>query len=368
MPPASDTSKSVDIVRIKLNRNDVYGHIPSAQYDNVKFETLWQEISKPLVNLGIPQQDIDELKEASLSFEEESYIDKLKELKEQEDDLFEKLKDVERKVDNVEEKIAKLQKPVETETLNFSNVNQLAKFDFTGKIDGLCKRFQDGTRDWFFERLSSWFNDEESRVMILTAGPGVGKSVLSAKACERYKKRGELASYHFCDYRNSDYSNPHRILQSLASQLCDNVVGFRDKLAEALRREHSRDSLSEAFRVLLKDPLHALEKREPMLIVVDALDESKTNDKCEFLELISDEFPELPQWIKILISTRPELQVRKKLQHFKPLEISPDDDNHNLDLGHFIRHCLPNPAERNVSLLSKKCEGSFLMLISSCMS
>ena len=196
--------------------------------------------------------------------------------------------------------------------------------------------------------------------MILTAGPGVGKSVLSAKACELYKQRGELASYHFCDYRNSDYSNPHRILQSLASQMCDNVAGFRDKLAEVLHREHSRDSLSEAFRVLLKDPLHALGKREPMLIVVDALDESKTNDKCEFLELISDEFPELPQWIKILILTRPELQVRKKLQHFKPFEIGPDDDNHNLDLGHFIRHCLPNLGERNVSLLCKKCEGSFL--------
>jgi hypothetical protein len=196
--------------------------------------------------------------------------------------------------------------------------------------------------------------------MILTAGPGVGKSVLSAKACELYKQRGALASYHFCDYRNSDYSNPHRILQSLASQMCDNFVGFRDKLAEVLLREHSRDSLSEAFRVLLKDPLHALGKREPMLIVVDALDESKTNDKCEFLELISDEFPELPQWIKILILTRPELQVRKKLQHFKPFEIGPDDDNHNLDLGHFIRHCLPNLGERNVSLLCKKCEGSFL--------
>ncbi|CAB4015152.1 Hypothetical predicted protein [Paramuricea clavata] len=199
MPPASDTSISANILRIKLYRNDVYGHISSAQYDNVKFETLWQDISKPLVKLGIPQQDIDELKEAPLSSEEESYIDKLKEWKEEEDDLLEKLKDVETKVDNVEEKIAKLQKTVETETLNLSNVNQLAKFDFTGKIDGLCKKFQDGTRDWFFEKLSSWFSDEESRVMILTAGPGVGKSVLSAKACELYKQRGELASYHFCD-------------------------------------------------------------------------------------------------------------------------------------------------------------------------
>ena len=208
--------------------------------------------------------------------------------------------------------------------------------------------------------MSSWFGDEDSRVMILTAGPGVGKSVLSAKVCDAYKTSGRLAAYHFCDFRNSDSRNPNRILQSLASHMCDSVEGFRDKLSEVLRREHSRDSMSDAFRVLLNDPLHALHSREPMLIVIDALDESKTDDKSEFLELISDEFAELPEWIKILISSRPELQVRKKLERSNPLEILPDDHNHNLDLKHFILHCLSDLSEDNVSSLISKCEGSFL--------
>ncbi len=86
----------------------------------------------------------------------------------------------------------------------------------------------------------------------------------------------------FCDFRNSDSRNPNRILQSLASQMCDNVEGFHDELTKSLRRDHSRDSLSDAFRVLLNDPLHALDRHEPMLIVVDALDESKTDEKSEF--------------------------------------------------------------------------------------
>jgi hypothetical protein len=97
-----------------------------------------------------------------------------------------------------------------------------------------------------------------------------------------------------------------------------------------------------------------------MLIVVDALDESKTEDKSEFLELISEEFPELPEWIKIFITSRPELQVRKKLQHLNPVEILPDDQHHNLDLEHFIHHCLPNMNQGDVSSLISKCEGSFL--------
>ncbi len=351
LPPASDTSISARILRIKILRNEVYGHIPSAQLDDTKFETLWQEISKPAVNLGIPQQDIDELKKAPLTPEEESYVEKLKEWKELEDDLFSKLHDLQGEFSQLRTVV---------ENVNPSQTDRLAKFDSTGKIKNLCEKFQHGTRQWFFDKLLSWFRDEESNVMLLTAGPGVGKSVLSAKVCELYQQRGQLAAYHFCDFRTSDYRDPHRILQSLSSQMCDNVEGFRDKLTEVLRREHSRDLLSDAFRVLLNDPLHALDRREPMLIVVDALDESKTAIKSEFLELISSEFSNLPKWIKIFISSRPELQVRRKLEHLNPLEILPDDHQHNLDLKHFIQCCLQIISEYNVETLSLKCEGSFL--------
>ena len=326
MPPTGDTSISADIVRIKIFRNQVYAHIASPQLDDTTFETLWQEISKPLVNLGIPQQDIDEAKVAPLSPEEEFYIEKLKQWKELEDDIS----------------------------------NLMAKFNFTGKIERLCNKFQRGTRKWFFDKLSSWFDNEQSRVMILTAGPGVGKSVLSAKVCELYKERGQLAACHFCDFKKDESRNPHRILQSLASQMCDNIEGFCDKLTEVFRREHSRVSLPDAYRVLLNEPLHALDRHKPVLIVVDALDESKTESKSDFLELISEEFLELPRWVKILITSRPELQVRKKLQHFNPVEILPDNRHHTNDLKHFFQQCLPDLNEGTVNSLISKCEGSFL--------
>ena len=79
MPPAGDTSKSADVVRIKLFRNEVCGHTARAQLNNAKFETLWQEGSKPLIRLGIPQKDIDEIKVAPLSPKEECYVEKLME-------------------------------------------------------------------------------------------------------------------------------------------------------------------------------------------------------------------------------------------------------------------------------------------------
>ena len=64
MPPAGDTSESADIVRIKLFRNNNYAQISETQLDDETFEKLWQEISQTLLRLGVPQQDIDEIKVA----------------------------------------------------------------------------------------------------------------------------------------------------------------------------------------------------------------------------------------------------------------------------------------------------------------
>ena len=358
MPPPSDTSVSAEILRIKMIRNEVYGHISKAQLDDTEFETLWQQISQPLINLGIRQQDIDELKQTALSPEEESYIEKLREWKELEDTLSSKLDDIERDVGKLREEIVnsrKIEKNAKT-----SEINKLAKFFFKRKIEELSKRFHSDTRKWFLDDFKKWLNDNESRVMILTAGPGVGKSVLSAKICELYEESRQLAACHFCDFRTSDSRDPHMILPSLASQMCDNVDGFRAKLTETLSREHSRNSLSDTFRVLLNDPLQALDRTKPMLIVVDALDESKTPIKSELLDLISDQFSQLPKWIKIFISSRPELEVRGKLEHLNPVEIRPDDDKHNLDLQEFIKYYLSSVSETDIESLVSKCQGSFL--------
>ena len=354
MPPDSDTSKSANILRIKMLRNEVYGHIPRAQCDDMTFQKLWQEISQPLLKLGISQQDIDSIKLAPLSPEEESYVKTLKEWKIAEDCLLEKLDEMDKKIESLGCKFMK------RETSNLSNVDKLAKFDFKGKIEVLSEKFLLGTRQWFFNILSRWFSDKESKVMILTAGPGIGKSVLAAKVCELYRQSGQLAGCHFCDYRNTNCAKASSILQSLASQMCDTVVGFREKLTEILEREHSRDSLSDANFLLLNQPLHSLGRCEPMLIVVDALDETATGDKSEFLELISDEFLQLPKWIKILITSRPELPVRKKLEHFKPLEIRADSDWHMNDVQYFIRESLPNVNRDIISKLIGECNGSFL--------
>ena len=368
LPPDSDTSIADNIARIKFYRNEVYGHITTTEIDDDEFEKLWEKISKALIIFGISSSEIDELKEAPLSPEEDDYIQELKEWYKKEVELKKMVLDGNADVKVILTKVCKLEESQEVlmhklRDLEYvSEVDELGKCNFTGKIESLNEKFLPGTRQWLFDKLTIWFTskDSNSRVMILTADPGFGKSVFAAEVCKMYA--GQLAACHFCQYNQTDCRNPRMIIESLASIMCDNVSGFKAKLSDLLKRRHSKETLSDAFRVFINDPLHALEDREPMLLVIDALDESEVEGKSKFLELISDEFPKLPSWIKILITTRPELPVQEKLEHLNPVQIAFYDEKNTEDLLMYLQECLSPICDddRLLKSLAWECRGSFL--------
>ncbi|XP_046858463.1 uncharacterized protein LOC124451912 [Xenia sp. Carnegie-2017] len=387
LPSFSDTSVSANIARIKFYRNKVYGHITTTSVNDTEFEHLWIEISKALVGLGIQQTEIDEVKKAPLSPDEINYILMLKEWYKKEEqliDVTEKTKEdvkvinrnvveIATKVTNINEDVKKTKAELAglktmLQDKTYSVVENLGKCNFNGLIKDLNKKYLPGTRQWLFEKLDTWFNDKSedaSNVMILIAGPGVGKSVFAAEVCRRYSEKKKLAACHFCRYNRSDYRNPRKLIESLASSMCDTISNFKSILNEELQRNNSKESITDKFLVLLNNPLHSLGDYEPMLLVIDALDESQVEGKSELLELITDEFDRLPKWIKIFITSRPELPVQRKLKDMNPVEITTDprDENNEEDLHKYLKHQLNDRVQRNPYVLQslvKKCEGSFL--------
>ncbi|XP_046858509.1 uncharacterized protein LOC124451953 [Xenia sp. Carnegie-2017] len=385
-PSSSDSSISANIARIKFYRNKVYGHITTTSVDDSEFEHLWKEISKALVGLGIQQTEIDEAKKAPLSPDEANHIEILKNWYEKEQQLINVAEEIKEAVRAIKKDFEVMKNKVEDIKKNmptkadvarvretkqdeaYSVVENLGKCNFNGHIKDLNKKYLEGTRQWLFEKLNTWFNDrseDASNVMILIAGPGVGKSVFAAELCRRYSEKKKLAASHFCRYNRSDERNPRMLIESLASSMCDTLSKFKSKLNEELQRKHSYKSVTDEFRVLLNNPLHSLKDHKPMVLVIDALDESQVAGKSELLELIAEEFHKLPKWIKIFITSRPELPVQKELKVMNPVEITtrPRDKNNEEDLQKYLRHQLNNRMQVNhyvLSSLVKKCEGSFL--------
>ena len=58
-PPLSDNSLDTNLARVKLFRNELYGHVSTTGIDTPTFSSLWQEISAVLVALGLHQVEID---------------------------------------------------------------------------------------------------------------------------------------------------------------------------------------------------------------------------------------------------------------------------------------------------------------------
>ena len=146
MPLADDISKSADIVRIKSFRNEVYGHTASAQLDDTKFESLWQQISQPLIRRGVPQKDIDEIKVAPLSPEEVSYI--------------EQLKDAEKEISELRQSTSCLRNKLPEPVM------------FIGREDEITKVF-------------TLLNDEKMAVVTLHGGPGFGKTAIASHVSQQ---------------------------------------------------------------------------------------------------------------------------------------------------------------------------------------
>jgi WD40 repeat protein len=407
MPPDTDRSMQANIVRLKSFRNKVYAHVTSTQVDNTTFKSLWQKISQALVELSIPQNDVDDLKTCSLGPEEEIYVETLKEWKSQEEEsmkVLEVLTSIAEEnrdgITNLCQSAAEQQSNIEALQSLISHPSQiskdtdhqkncskesdedllrrLAKHNFKSKIKRKVEYFHDGTREWLLRQVDEFVEKEQkSRMLLLTAGPGFGKSVFAAKVCEDFKKKGKLAASHFCDFSNSNLRDPMMMLQSLASQMCENIAGFREKLLDQLRRPHQVRSLKDAFRIYLQNPLDELDLEEPSLVVIDGLDESAADDKNEIVNLIADYFPDLPQCIKVLVTSRPELSIAN-LSSVQKINIANNDTRNDLDLKRYLKACLPSLANRNVQfpanneydrliathgvfeVLVWKCEGSFL--------
>ena len=63
-PPSSDTSLEANLTRVKLFRNELYGHVTSTGVPTAVFNVKWQEISAVLAALGLNQAEVVRLKSA----------------------------------------------------------------------------------------------------------------------------------------------------------------------------------------------------------------------------------------------------------------------------------------------------------------
>jgi hypothetical protein len=321
LPNASDHSVKADIIRIKLFRNEHFGHKPKTAVSMQDFKTLWAEISLPLLRLRIDKKDIDRIKNQMFS-----------------DDIL----------------------------------NHLRRFNFQTEIGLFNNKCTTGSREWVFKQVYDWFNDStsEDRTFVISGLAGMGKSVIAAGICKRFAEH--IGASHFFQYNNSQYNNPKLFLQSLAWQLCNVIPAYKEALEEELRWNSeiplNLRNIQDLFSTLFKEPFSGIsDPGKRILIVLDAVDEREYQERDELAELISNQFYKLPSYLRFLITTRPENNLLFAFARLNPscpqanVKLNLNDIKlvkQNLeDIKLVLQDKIPSS---NINSLAQDCNGSML--------
>jgi hypothetical protein len=269
-----------------------------------------------------------------------------------------------------EEKEKALIEALENEKLDFEGSfcklqSVLKPIHFKAEIQRYTENFIG--RKWILEDIRSWLNDENSsKVFWITGGPGVGKTAISLwLSCCVVE---QIRAWHLCQHSNTITSDPKRCVLSIAFFLSAHLEEYRDFIARLNLTEIANNNSSTIFNELLIQPLNQIkEVKEPVVILIDALDESADeNGRNELAKFIGLNFGLLPSWIKLIVTSRPVNEVTKWFRKLNPYFIDANDPKNIADVSSYIRKDLLKLNLDNQTMDSvidniiKKSEGNFL--------
>ncbi len=224
-------------------------------------------------------------------------------------------------------------------------------------------------RQWLFEAVEKWRQDTklDSRLFWIMGAPGVGKSAFAAQLT--HTRSDTVIAAQFCEWDKPDHRNAQRVVRSLAFQLATRLPDYR-KLLLTLPEiaELDRKDPAELFDYLLANPLRSVIHggRQRYLMVIDALDEAGEAGRNPLVEMLARDAQRLPDWLGIVVTSRPEFDVKTPLQALNPFRLDTRSESNRADIRDYLRRelalhlqNLPN-ADRIVENILEKSEGVFL--------
>lgn len=228
-------------------------------------------------------------------------------------------------------------------------------------------------RAWLLRDLNEWIEKEESRVFFLTGDPGIGKSAMLAFLVDKHP---QVVAHHFCINNLKDSLDPIRFIKSIAAQLATQLGNYRESLNEVnLEELITISDPSVIFRRIIADPLKVESPNKPLLIVIDGLDEGLVKSSPNIVSVLRERLNDLPKWLRLVLSSRKELEIMDLFSEFSPHEINASRSENLQDIEIYLEIRLREPkitekilksgidANDLVKTIKHKSEGNFLYVI-----
>ena len=188
-------------------------------------------------------------------------------------------------------------------------------------------RIQENIREWAEGTTT------ENQIFWLADRAGTGKSTVAKQIVEDWKSEGKAVVSFGFSITAVDTKFNAKFCQTVAAKVADlrDFGSFRSTLAEAVRKNLALETLNfnEKFEELLLAPLE--KANNPLLIVIDALDECDKRDRSELLSVLLGKLKGLPM-VRVMITSRPEPDIVEKLNHHELVRSSKLQGDGDIDM------------------------------------
>ena len=171
-----------------------------------------------------------------------------------------------------------------------------------------------GTRTAFLDYIVDWANDPTSeRSLVLFGQAGTGKSSIAHEIARRFDKIHRLTTSFMFLRKEQAKREAYHLFTTLARDLSDRYPSFKAALGKvvtdncALGVGTGTRDYDTLFGSLILEPLKDLHIVGPILVVIDALDESGDASGRKGLHaFLAKNLIRLPSIFRVLITSRPE--------------------------------------------------------------
>jgi hypothetical protein len=212
-----------------------------------------------------------------------------------------------------------------------------------------------GTRVAFLDFVVKWVNDPNpdlERALVLFGQAGTGKSSIAHEIARRFDKMHRLTSSFIFIRREQSVREAYHVFTTLARDLADRYPSFKIALGRVVKdntalRVGTRDYRT-LFESLILEPLKDLHIVGPILVVIDALDESgDATGKSGLHAFLAENLRKLPSNFRVVITSRPEHAIVSVLDEAQSVKIKYMDDAElavetDKDILTFLREKLPS--------------------------
>ncbi|KIJ53127.1 hypothetical protein M422DRAFT_78551, partial [Sphaerobolus stellatus SS14] len=241
------------------------------------------------------------------------------------------------------------------------------------------KGYLAGTRIRTLDYLTNWINDiNNPRVLFLVGGAGMGKSAIAHAIAECFEKLDRQASF----FRFNRSIKEDRQLKSVFSTIARNLALWHSSYRRELTSIYKPGSfttmdIESQWNRLLIDPARRLHGAisGPILIVLDALDESGTpRSRKHLLSFLTEHAVELPSNSRIIVTSRPESDILNAIHEnllVDHMDLNDQKEEAKGDIDLYIRDWFKKDSDEyledsDYQKLCNKADGLFQWAFTAC--